>query len=502
MYEQQKNPVVKGAVSPPIQRRLLGSARARINIGHSGKVWGANNGIWNNGPVYEPNAAIGQVGSKEAALTAIADLGAAVGQEANNALTGDGWAQNKSEERGGSYLSPFLLRARAAWSGNDNDQVQLDYHFGSFNHGYVVRTQIGTGLTADIIKDQPYKNTTNLQRELSEYSNIHATDDANENILGLVTPQSGDAYVDQNEKKLDAVTKIAGEGARWQCVRSAAGKLKNNLRFYTPKLTGDKNPSIEFSDLWLTWSTVFNKEFNIPDEGVATELASRGATWPKINGNVNIYHKENILTTDAVDYQVVYRAGDQATQNGIKTNLNKNIGDLVVETGENHPQLPNRYDLVAQNDLLSDDKKILENRKKGLEDDIKLSRKNLVDLKQEVGGGEIQLNNFTNLKEELGSLNENSKKYEIQKSILEKGIQKSEVNIADLSDRFKGGQKIVGVTTIKGNNLSEKLKRTEEIEKVLRKKLGRKVGENSKTTDDVSNVGDVDTHTLKSSSSL
>lgn len=67
------------------------------------------------------------------------------------------------------------------------------------------------------------------------------------------------------EKNVDAYTKIAGEGARWQCVRKHASKLKNDSRFFTANPADDQTVfAIPFKTLWLNWKTGFHNKYDIP----------------------------------------------------------------------------------------------------------------------------------------------------------------------------------------------------------------------------------------------
>jgi hypothetical protein len=135
-------------------------------------------------------------------------------------------------------------------------------------------------------------------RDGFKYSNRHDEHDSG-GIAGL-TAGTG-------EKNVDAYTKIAGEGARWQCVRNHASKLKNDSRFFTANAADEQMVfAIPFKKLWLNWKAGFNNKYNIPDAEVAGALKPGGtlevARGPAI--------ARSTLTTD--DYDLDRSAGHVA----------------------------------------------------------------------------------------------------------------------------------------------------------------------------------------------
>lgn len=79
------------------------------------------------------------------------------------------------------------------------------------------------------------------------------------------------------EANFDAYSKIAGEGARWECVRIHSAYLENASFFYTTQ-GADKATkqvlAVRFSDLWVSWKTAFEKKYNIKDEKVREAIES------------------------------------------------------------------------------------------------------------------------------------------------------------------------------------------------------------------------------------
>ena len=122
---------------------------------------------------------------------------------------------------------------------------------------YDKRTESGLAGTEDSDKGRNLK-----------FSNVHDKTGSS-NILTL-TGGGG------TEKNLDAYTKIAGEGSRWQAVRKHAASLQDDSLFYTR--TGnpgtDKVWAVDFRQLWLSWLSAFDKKYDVTDATFRGKLAA------------------------------------------------------------------------------------------------------------------------------------------------------------------------------------------------------------------------------------
>ena len=77
-----------------------------------------------------------------------------------------------------------------------------------------------------------------------------------------------------SERSADAYTKLAGEGARFLCVRRNMGKIKDSTVFFSKKAFYSAQISgvlegVTFLDLWKSWSASFGKVYNIDDDVIA-----------------------------------------------------------------------------------------------------------------------------------------------------------------------------------------------------------------------------------------
>lgn len=108
--------------------------------------------------------------------------------------------------------------------------------------------------------------------------NVNHADTQNEVISSLLTDtkrsEVGNISREHGNKSWDAYTKLAGEGARFQCVKNHISDIKDNTTFGINEngVEGIEKPNVTFSTLWKSWGTVFKSAFNIPDSTVAEKI--------------------------------------------------------------------------------------------------------------------------------------------------------------------------------------------------------------------------------------
>lgn len=173
-------------------------------------------------------------------------------------------------------LDPFVLRARTSFGGKT---LNLDYQNYYRWTGYVVRIEDSeTGVTSGMAVRGNLAATA-TKGVPTGYSNQHALTEGSA-LTGLTTPTSG-ATRDKNEESLDAMTKIAGEGARWVAVRRHAGKLADGS-FFVTRTNKDPDPAVvgvSFKNLWLSWASTFDKAYNIQDATVVNALKTAAGSF-------------------------------------------------------------------------------------------------------------------------------------------------------------------------------------------------------------------------------
>ena len=209
-------------------------------------------------------------------------------------------------------IDPFLIKATGTYDVNNN--IALYYQYGVDSYGYITRIE-QEGQTYEMHDVRGQDALAKAQTEsliaaeidnplYSQFASAHDTEHPDELIADVASKSTTtqDAAIVDNEdvrtllelpgdlqdkahnlfvtdnltrlkeksKRLDAATKLAGEGARWVCVRNHAQHLKNSSKFYTahPK-DGSIYLYITFEKLWGVWGTKFSSKFDILNKEVS-----------------------------------------------------------------------------------------------------------------------------------------------------------------------------------------------------------------------------------------
>jgi hypothetical protein len=258
----------RSGASGGVQRKNLEQANLSGGLTDKGErlpIVGNNKGF--TGRVYAVTAG-GTAADRTQALVVAAAQNAQIGAR----LAGTNWQGAKDNFDQAKYkeLDPFFLEVTVNFTHDTKPhQLLLRYQHAAQFNGYIVALKDTSNETLQVLQpmDVPQRSTDPL-REGFKYSNRHDQTDGS-GIAGLTS--GGE------EKHVDAYTKIAGEGARWQCVRKHVGSLKNETRFFTKNPVDEQTVfAITFDKLWLNWKTGFKNKYDIPDLEVAQALRSGG----------------------------------------------------------------------------------------------------------------------------------------------------------------------------------------------------------------------------------
>jgi len=194
-------------------------------------------------------------------LKAICAKAAKVGAD-TSAEAGNNWNFNPddAEKQNVNFFDPVRVRFAGRYKLNQaSKNLVLDYHFGNRWSGYVIHVT-DTGRNIDKKMHDPDSQVLMGQ---GEYSNVH---DFNENDPTTVEATAG----------ADAVTKIAGEGARWPVVAAHADTIRDGSCIFTNQTSnGDlttKVRYITFVTLWSSWAATFGKAYGIANQDIAEKL--------------------------------------------------------------------------------------------------------------------------------------------------------------------------------------------------------------------------------------
>lgn len=268
-------------------------------------------GVNGNVNIYEE--ALNPSIDKVTALQTIAQQAAAIGNVvAQNGITQSYLVQ--PDPAGNNSVDPFIYRAKTIYDvpvagpaapplipGGQpiplppiQKSLELDYQMANQFTGYVIKVHedtvaapvppappapapapapVAAPITGSMVvfdKKNPPGN--------GQYSNIHEKTAAN-NILNLTdqTTPVNPPNLPQQQIGWDSMTKLAGEGARFQCISNNMNTITDDTWIYTPgpNINGTPNPGVQFNTLWVRWKDWFNKEYNISDNAVANALINR-----------------------------------------------------------------------------------------------------------------------------------------------------------------------------------------------------------------------------------
>ena len=223
-----------------------------------------------------------------------------------------------------SRIDPHIIRVPGKTK--DGEKIALHYQFGKDSYGYIVKIeQEGKtylmheerGQKALLERQLPKLKKNNFDDPIMDrFASAHDTDNSEERIGDVATKsttgddlrlysknknQSQDGNLEKlgkKSKRLDAVTKVGGEGARWNCVRKHArdGKLTDGSRFYCTDPNGHKGLiGISFEKLWSVWADWFKMKFGIDDSTVKAKLIEKNEENDEL---VKILLKQKLTDAD------------------------------------------------------------------------------------------------------------------------------------------------------------------------------------------------------------
>ncbi len=211
------------------------------------------------------------LGIKGDKATLIAAITQAVGVEGALANTYTWVTTSANYDRGEALplqVDPYRLRLHGTYGGGGGTAYSVDVHFGPYHHGYIVHV---TDAGSDGEIDDRARDFSG-GAPLADFSSTHHNR-ADHNLMADTNNAGNTARI--KEEKLDASTKLIGEGARFQAVAKHQANLTDSTKFFIRN--NENNTSVRwitFDKLWLTWSMNFGKAFNITDEQVKARLVA------------------------------------------------------------------------------------------------------------------------------------------------------------------------------------------------------------------------------------
>ncbi|MFC1748725.1 hypothetical protein ACFL2V_07940 [Pseudomonadota bacterium] len=115
------------------------------------------------------------------------------------------------------------------------------------------------------------KATASVADTDNVYSNEH--DKTGSNALLGIAESSG-------RGKSDAITKLAGEGARFEWVQRNIATITDNTIFQADAVDRKPRISIQFKNLWCVWKGWFGGAYNIDDATIGDKINEKGHAAP------------------------------------------------------------------------------------------------------------------------------------------------------------------------------------------------------------------------------
>jgi hypothetical protein len=157
-------------------------------------------------------------------------------------------------------VDPFIHNVRAYYEvGEEERFVDLCYQHTADMDGYVVQIAEGKEDRASTLATMTHGDRVEGPTFPSTHQPVAG------NLL--------EASEGSTPASFDATTKIAGEGARFVCVRNHAEYLQDDSLFCVD-LGGGVYKGLPFTSLYILWKSVFKGQFNISDSAVAAKLRS------------------------------------------------------------------------------------------------------------------------------------------------------------------------------------------------------------------------------------
>ncbi len=199
-----------------------------------------------------------------------------VGSIAKDISTQDGGLVTLGNTRDANKMYPFIFESTVRFKeGSEEKSIILGYKYANNTPGYVVYQEV-TG--EEMAEMSGVKNNEEQAGYAKTYFSSH--NDSGDKKISKQINQIVTDKQSNNSLRLEARTKLAGEGARFDVVLNNMNALSDETPIYTVSGNGKNAHYIKFSELWKNWALVFGSKYGISNNVVAEKLKT-----PNIWGN-------------------------------------------------------------------------------------------------------------------------------------------------------------------------------------------------------------------------
>jgi hypothetical protein len=173
--------------------------------------------------------------------------------------------------------------------------------------GYITAvTDTTHGLDHELVAGKVADHTKLTPGNKLPFSQIHEKDKKSvETSLLNITSQSGKK---EQAAAADAITKLVGEGGRFEPVRTLGQKVSDDSVFFAKSdADNSKYTGMTFKKLYVNWGKLFNLKYNVPTGTVKTVVAAQTAkvfTGGKLSLQGKISFQDNKFEKDAAHFNL------------------------------------------------------------------------------------------------------------------------------------------------------------------------------------------------------
>ncbi|MFT0671921.1 hypothetical protein AAH088_12775 [Bacteroides hominis] len=225
------------------------------------KVWFAETVSRDTGHLFKKK--IG--GDQETKTSLLRLMTEEVEKQGKNAPKYSSWITSDSDYNKSTKqdIDPYCIRLFGNYKiAQHTQEFYVDVHFGPYNLGYIVSIKDGDEIATMKLPSEEWAP--------NNYSNVHDQNSSkkDEGLLSSLTlPSTSEP---DKRRRRDTITKLIGEGARFNAVKNHQDSLTDSTKFFTRN--DDSVQWIAFNKLWSAWSGTFNKGFGITDESIKHHL--------------------------------------------------------------------------------------------------------------------------------------------------------------------------------------------------------------------------------------
>jgi hypothetical protein len=173
------------------------------------------------------------------------------------------------DRRHPTQMEHFIYQIKIPIKSKSKSKIlTLRYQYANNSPGYIIYQELkdmGTNTSEGGAEITNLANDSRVKGYAKNYSSTHES--TGKSLWKDLLEQDPKATEAENSKKLDARTKIAGEGARFRFIRDNIETISDDSRVYLRN--GSNVLFVKMSELWQHWRSVFQSNYGIENQTIA-----------------------------------------------------------------------------------------------------------------------------------------------------------------------------------------------------------------------------------------